>query len=119
GTGGLGALVARHLVAEHGVRGLVLAGRRGAEAPGATELAAELRAAGASVELAACDTGDREALAALLAGMNPDHPLTGIVHCAGVIDDGLTESLTPERVDTVLRPKADGAWHLHELTRDL
>ncbi|MZG15373.1 SDR family NAD(P)-dependent oxidoreductase, partial [Streptomyces sp. SID5914] len=119
GTGGLGALVARHLVAEHGVRGLVLAGRRGAEAPGARELAAELRAAGASVELAACDTGDREALAALLAGMNPDHPLTGIVHLAGFADNGLTGTLTAERLDSVLRPKADGAWHLHELTRDL
>ncbi|MFF4168327.1 type I polyketide synthase [Streptomyces sp. NPDC001741] len=119
GTGGLGALVARHLVAVHGVRSLLLTSRRGAEAPGAVELAAELREAGAVVTVAACDTGDRDALGALLDGIDADHPLTGVVHLAALLDDGLTESLTAERLDAVLRPKADGAWHLHELTRDL
>ncbi|MFF0078092.1 type I polyketide synthase, partial [Streptomyces sp. NPDC005494] len=88
-------------------------------APGAVELAAELREAGAVVTVAACDTGDRDALRALLDGIDADHPLTGVVHLAALLDDGLTESLTAERLDAVLRPKADGAWHLHELTRDL
>ncbi|MEU8086913.1 thioester reductase domain-containing protein [Micromonospora sp. NPDC049101] len=119
GTGALGALFARHLVAAHGVTDLVLTSRRGPAAPGAAELADELTGLGARVRIAACDTGDREALRAVLDGIAPQHPLTGVVHAAGVIDDGLITSGTTERLDAVLRPKADGAWHLHELTRDL
>ncbi|MFF2654135.1 SDR family NAD(P)-dependent oxidoreductase [Streptomyces sp. NPDC058045] len=121
GTGGLGALLARHLVRTHGVRHLLLAGRRGASAEGARELAAELGELGAEVRLAACDVSDRDALAALLDGVSAEHPLTAVVHAAGVLDDGVLGSLTPARLDTVLRPKLDAAWHLHELTahRDL
>ncbi|WP_405777748.1 type I polyketide synthase [Streptomyces sp. NBC_01538] len=119
GTGGLGALVARHLVARHGVRHLLLASRRGSTAPGAAELVDALTLQGAQVTVAACDIADRAALAAMLAGIPADHPLTGVVHTAGVLDDGLIDSLTPERMDTVLRPKADAAWHLHDLTRNL
>ncbi|WP_328928357.1 SDR family NAD(P)-dependent oxidoreductase [Streptomyces sp. NBC_00190] len=119
GTGGLGALVARHLVAEHGVRHLLLAGRRGADAPGVGELVADLTGAGARVAVAACDVADREALAALLDGVDPAAPLSGVVHVAGVADNGVVGALTPERMDAVLRPKADAAWHLHELTRGL
>ncbi|MGW2589029.1 SDR family NAD(P)-dependent oxidoreductase [Streptomyces sp. NPDC001515] len=119
GTGGLGARVARHLVAERGVRHLLLVGRRGASAPGVGELVAELTGLGAAVEVAACDVGDREALAAVVGGVGPEHPLTGVVHVAGVADNGVVGALTPERVDAVLRPKADAAWYLHELTREL
>ncbi|MDF9815652.1 type I polyketide synthase [Streptomyces sp. SPB162] len=114
GTGGLGALTARHLVAEHGVRNLVLTSRRGLQAPGATALVAELEAAGASVSVAACDVSDRAALAQLLA----EETITGIVHAAGVVDDGMITSLTADRVAAVLAPKADAARHLHELTAD-
>ncbi|WP_367429133.1 type I polyketide synthase [Streptomyces celluloflavus] len=119
GTGGLGSVLARHLVAEHGVRRLLLAGRRGADAPGAADLVVELAGQGAEVALAACDLADRDAVSALLAGVPADHPLTAVIHTAGVLDDGVIGSLTPERLATVLRPKADAAWHLHELTRDL
>ncbi|GAA2684011.1 MULTISPECIES: type I polyketide synthase [Actinosynnema] len=114
GTGGLGGQLARHLVAERGARRLLLAGRRGADAPGAEELRAELEAAGASVTLARCDVADREALAALLA----EHDVRAVVHAAGVVDNGMLAGLDHERVDRVLRPKVDAAWHLHQLTRE-
>ncbi|MEV8441639.1 SDR family NAD(P)-dependent oxidoreductase [Actinosynnema sp. NPDC051121] len=114
-TGVLGRLVARRLVTHHGVRRLLLVSRRGADAPGAGELLAELRGAGAEADLVAADVADREALVRLLDGIELD----AVVHTAGVLDDGTVEALTPERVDAVLRPKVDAAWHLHELTRDL
>ncbi|MEU5053694.1 type I polyketide synthase [Streptomyces sp. NPDC021096] len=116
GTGTLGGLVARHLVSEHGARDLVLASRSGADAPGAGELAAALEALGARVRIAACDTGDRAELAALLDGV-PE--LRAVVHTAGAVADGVVGSLTDEQMGAVLRPKADAAWHLHELTRHL
>uniref|UniRef100_UPI0022B92EED type I polyketide synthase n=2 Tax=Streptomyces sp. RPT161 TaxID=3015993 RepID=UPI0022B92EED len=119
GTGTLGGLIARHAVTERGARHLLLTSRRGAQADGATELAAELEQLGAKVTIAACDAADRDALAALLADIPAQHPLTAVVHTAGLLDDGVVGSLTPERVDRVLRPKVDAAWNLHQLTRDL
>ncbi|MFE3778454.1 type I polyketide synthase, partial [Amycolatopsis sp. NPDC059090] len=115
GTGGLGAAVARHLVVRHGVRELVLTSRRGAHAPGASSLVAELTELGAEVHVVACDVGDRAAVRALLA----ERPVSAVVHAAGVLDDGVVTALTPQRLGTVLRPKADGAWHLHELTQNM
>ncbi|GAA4184160.1 type I polyketide synthase [Streptosporangium oxazolinicum] len=119
GTGTLGRLVARHLVTGHGVRHLVLASRSGDRAPGVTELVTDLTGLGAHVEVAACDLADRDETRRLLAGISGDHPLTGVVHVAGVLADGVLPSLTPELMDTVLRPKVDAALNLHELTRDL
>ena len=118
GSGGLGGLVARHL-AGRGRRHLVLASRRGAGAPGLAGLAARLAEVGAGVRVVACDAADRAGLAAVIAAVPADAPLTGVVHAAGALDDAVTGSLTPARLDRVMRPKADGAWHLHELTRDL
>ncbi|MFD0346069.1 SDR family NAD(P)-dependent oxidoreductase [Kitasatospora aburaviensis] len=119
GTGVLGALVARHLVAEHGVRHLLLTSRRGAAADGTRELVAELTALGAEVTVAACDVAERAQVAELLAGVPADRPVTAVVHTAGVLDDGVIGALTEERVDRVLRPKVDAALHLHELTAGL
>ncbi|MFD8825306.1 type I polyketide synthase, partial [Streptomyces sp. NPDC059605] len=116
GTGGLGQLVARHLVARHGVRRLLLTSRRGPAAEGVDELVADLGAAGADVTVAACDAADRNALAALLAAVPAAHPLTAVVHTAGVLADATMENLTADGADAVLRPKVDAAWHLHELT---
>ncbi|MDX3187242.1 SDR family NAD(P)-dependent oxidoreductase [Streptomyces sp. MN03-5084-2B] len=114
-TGTIGSLLARHLVTAHGVRRLLLTGRQGWAAPGAAELAAELTGLGAEVTIAACDVANRAALTELLAGV-PD--LTAVIHAAAVLDDGVVEAQTEERLDAVLRPKADAAVHLDELTAD-
>jgi acyl carrier protein len=116
GTGMLGALVARHLAGSRRAGQVLLASRSGPAAAGVAVLAADLAGAGAGVRVAACDVADRGALAGLLAGVATACPLTGVVHAAGLIDDGVTGSLTPTRVDRVMRPKADAAWHLHQLT---
>ncbi|MCP3760504.1 type I polyketide synthase, partial [Streptomyces sp. TBY4] len=119
GTGGLGALVAERLVDRFGARDLLLVSRRGPAAAGAGELAARLEGKGASVQIVACDVADRDALGTLLASVSPDRPLVGVVHTAGVLDDAMLDGLSPERLDAVFRPKADAAWHLHELTAGL
>ncbi|MFF2851893.1 SDR family NAD(P)-dependent oxidoreductase, partial [Streptomyces sp. NPDC058001] len=119
GTGLLGRVLARHLVAERGVRHLLLTSRRGTEAPGADELRAELTDAGADVTVAACDMADRDAVDALLTAIPAEHPLTAVVHSAGVLDDGTVTALTPERLTAVMRPKADAAVTLHQATQDL
>ncbi|MFF3862588.1 SDR family NAD(P)-dependent oxidoreductase [Streptomyces sp. NPDC002209] len=119
GTSGLGAMLARHLVERHGVRRLVLTSRRGLSAPAAAGLQEELTGAGAQVEVVACDVANRDSVAELLAAVPSEHPLTAVIHCAGVLADGVVQALTEDRVDTVLAPKVNGAWHLHELTRHL
>ncbi|RDG31052.1 type I polyketide synthase, partial [Streptomyces corynorhini] len=120
GAGGtVAAAVARHLVTAHGVRSLLLASRRGPDAPGTAELRADLEAHGARVTFAACDVADPDALGALLDGLPPEHPLGAVFHAAGVLDDGVLTALTPDRLSAVLRPKADAAVHLERLTRDL
>ncbi|WP_438363726.1 type I polyketide synthase [Streptomyces marincola] len=119
GTGALGAAVARHLAATRRARHLLLLSRGGPGAEGADGLRADLVAAGVQVTVEVCDVADRDALAKVIASVPAEHPLTAVVHAAGTVDDGVLDALTAERVDAVLRPKADAAWHLHELTRDL
>ena len=116
GTGTLGGVVARHLVTSRSAGPVLLASRSGPAAPGAAALAADLAACGAGVRVAACDAADRAALAGLLAQIPAAHPLTTVIHAAGALDDGTIGALTPARLDAVMRPKADAAWNLHELT---
>ncbi|MFK0251565.1 type I polyketide synthase [Amycolatopsis azurea] len=112
--GALGRRLARWLAAE-GVERLLLTGRH-ADAPG---FVAELTALGAEVEAVACDVADRQAVANLLAAIPADRPLTAVAHAAGVLDDGVIGALDPQRLSRVLRGKADGARHLHDLTSGL
>jgi acyl transferase domain-containing protein/surfactin synthase thioesterase subunit/acyl carrier protein len=119
GLSGIGAAVARHLAAQHGVRHLVLASRRGAAADGAAELVAELGALGAEATVAACDVTDRGELEDLLDSIPAERPLGAVIHSAAVLDNGVIELLDAERLERVMRPKVDAAWHLHELTAGL
>ena len=118
-TGGIGALVAEHLVEVHGARHLLLVSRSGEEAPGALDLRARLQEQGAEATVAACDVSDRSQLEGLLAAVPKEHPLGAVIHCAAVLDDGLLESMDEERLERVFAPKADAAWHLHELSAGL
>jgi acyl transferase domain-containing protein len=119
GTGELGGLVAQWLAEQHGVAHLLLLSRRGPRAPGAAELAARLEGLGTAVTVTACDVADRGALAAVLADIPADRPLTGVIHAAGMLDDATVERLSAAHLDRVFRPKVDAAWHLHELTQEL
>ncbi|MGV9884853.1 type I polyketide synthase [Streptomyces sp. NPDC003379] len=132
GTGGLGSHVARWLV-DAGVERVVLASRRGKDAPGASELLDELARSGpsgtsgtagsgtsgpADVVVEACDVADREALAGVLARIPRECPLTAVFHTAGVVDDGPLAAMTVPQLESVLRAKAQAALYLHELTAD-
>ncbi|KAF7538803.1 hypothetical protein G7054_g2609 [Neopestalotiopsis clavispora] len=117
-TGGLGALLSRDTVHNHGARNLLIISRSGLEAPGARELCEEIQTANAAVRIEACDVSDRAQLAKLLQSHDIYPPVTAIVHCAGVVDDALLGSQNPELASRVLRPKVDGAWNLHELAPD-
>ncbi|MEU4898958.1 type I polyketide synthase, partial [Streptomyces sp. NPDC044780] len=115
GTGSLGSLIARHLVAEHGARDLVLTSRQGPDADGATELVTELTDLGARVRVRSCDLTNRTALATLIDDIGP---LTGVIHTAGALADTTIDHLNADALATTFAPKADAAWWLHELTRD-
>ncbi len=117
-TGGLGSLLARHLTEHHGARRLLLLSRSGPQAEGAKELQADLEALGVEAQIAACDASDPDALREALARIPEAHPLSAVFHCAGALADGTIESLDAEGLKSVFAPKADAAWHLHELTRE-
>jgi acyl transferase domain-containing protein/NADPH:quinone reductase-like Zn-dependent oxidoreductase/NADP-dependent 3-hydroxy acid dehydrogenase YdfG/acyl carrier protein len=119
GTGNLGELVARHLAGPGGVRHLLLLSRHGADADDAQALIESLQALGCECRIAACDVSDRTELAQLIDSIPSEHPLTAVIHAAGVLADGVISTLQPQQIDDVMRPKVDGALHLHELTSGL
>jgi len=118
GTGMLGAVFAEHLVTRYGVKRLLLVSRRGPDAAGAGDLQQRLARLGAVAAIAACDISDPAGLATLLDSIDVSHPLTAVIHAAGVLDDAVVTELSPEQLDAVLAAKADAAWHLHHLTAD-
>ncbi|MCU1647869.1 MAG: eryA 1 [Nocardia sp.] len=119
GTGKIGGIIARHLVSAYGAEHLLLTSRSGAAAAGIAELVAELGDAGAEVTVVACDAGDRDALAGVIAGVPAAHPVGAVVHLAATLADATFTVLTTEHLDAVLPAKANGAWYLHELTQHL
>ncbi|HTZ42723.1 MAG TPA: type I polyketide synthase, partial [Jatrophihabitans sp.] len=114
GTGALGSRVARWLAA-HGARHLVLTSRRGPDAPGAAELAAELRDLGVTLTVARCDVADRDALAAVLADVPAEQPLTAVVHTAGITQASPLEETSLAEHAAVVAGNSAGAAHLDEL----
>ncbi|MFK4273086.1 SDR family NAD(P)-dependent oxidoreductase [Streptomyces milbemycinicus] len=116
GTGTLGTLLARHLVTEHGLRHVILAGRRGTETAEVRHLRGDVAELGARIEVVACDAGDERALRQVLDALTAEHRLAGVVHAAGVTDDGVVSALDRGRLSAVLHPKVRGAWNLHRLT---
>jgi FkbH-like protein len=121
-TGGTGALAietARHLVRHHQARHLLLASRTGSGHPQAAPLADELRAIAPGVQLtiASCDVSDADAVRHLLASIDPEHPLTAVVHAAGALHDAPLDRQTDDTLRTALAPKASAADTLHALTR--
>ncbi|MER5549076.1 SDR family NAD(P)-dependent oxidoreductase, partial [Streptomyces sp. NPDC002589] len=119
GTGTLGTLLARHLVTEHGLRHVTLAGRTGTETPEVRHLRAETAELGAEIQVAVCDAGDEDAVRRLLETLTAGHRLAGVVHAAGVTDDGVVSALDRDRLAAVLHPKVRGGWNLHRLTEHL
>ncbi|MFI9509721.1 amino acid adenylation domain-containing protein [Nocardia sp. NPDC052566] len=119
GLGDLGRRVATWLASAHGVRDLVLTSRRGMETPGAAAFIDELAGLGAKATVIAGDSADRASVESVMTLFDVDRPLRGVVHAAGVLDDGALSAMTPERIDGVFLPKLDGAWHLHQLTQDM
>lgn len=119
GTGGLGALVARHLAREHGARHLLLVSRSGEQAEGVAGLVSELSELGCHADVVACDVVDRDALSSLIDAVPPDRPLTAVIHAAGVIEDATIESLQADQLERTMRPKVDAAVYLHELTKHM
>ncbi|MEV5834445.1 SDR family NAD(P)-dependent oxidoreductase, partial [Nocardia sp. NPDC052112] len=124
GTGGVGSVLARHLVQAHGVRHLALLSRSADTAVAAADLrhgdlspqTTDVDSAGVYRPLA-CDVTDRDAVAAVLAVIDP--PVTAVIHAAGVLDDATVVSLTVEQFERVWAPKVEGARNLDELTRGL
>jgi myxalamid-type polyketide synthase MxaC len=118
GLGGLGLKVAQHL-AQQGARYLALSGRRGAATPEVQDALRELEQSGVQVAVIQADVSRAEDVVRMLEACQSLAPLRGIIHAAGVVDDGVLQQQTPERFARVMGPKVQGAWHLHALTENV
>jgi phthiocerol/phenolphthiocerol synthesis type-I polyketide synthase C len=117
GLGGIGRAVATWM-AEQGARYLVLMGR-GPASTSAQETLDTLRAAGVEVVVVRGDVARADQLAAVLESIDASMPpLRGVVHAAGILDDGILARLDGQRLRDVMAPKVEGAWNVHALTGD-
>lgn len=119
GLGGIGRHVARWLASKHGIRDIVITSRHGMKASGADDFVTELSQLGARATVASSNIADLAEVKKVMKLFGEHRPLRGVVHAAGVLDDGVIQSLTPRRCAATFGPKVDGAWHLHSLTRDM
>ncbi len=117
--GGYGKVLARWLV-ECGARHLVLTSRSGASSTEASKFVEDLQERGVEVRVVSADVGAPDDVRRLFAEIKSGaQPLRGLFHLAMVIDDAPLAALTPERMRTVLGPKADGAWLLHQASLEM
>ena len=117
--GGYGKVLANWLV-DCGARHLVLTSRSGASTPEAGKFLSGLQRRGVAARVVRADIGSPDDVAMLFAQIESlGQPLRGVFHLAMVIDDAPLAALTPERIRAVVRPKAHGAWLLHEATREM
>ena len=119
GLGGIGQQVAKWLASTYQISDLVLTSRRGEEAPGAGALVNELARLGAKATVVACDAGDFHSIKAVVESFGQTRPLRGVIHAAGLVDNGVLSTLTPQQCATTFKPKVDGAWNLHCLTQNM
>jgi pimaricinolide synthase PimS1 len=117
GTGMAGSLIAKHVSAAYSPARIVMLSRRGPQAPGAPELVGDLSGSYVQARVIACDVSQRDEIAAVLQDIPRAEPIA-VIHAAGILDDGGIDSMTQQRMESVLASKADAALHLHELTGD-
>lgn len=119
GLGGFGFEIAKWL-ASQGAGHVVLAGRKGPETPGAREMIAELQRRGCGVTALAADISDAQSVSEMFKSIGQlDQPFRGVFHAAGILDDAPVYSLSEDQIVRVMQPKAVGAWHLHQATRNM
>ncbi|KAG8534309.1 putative PKS/NRPS-like protein biosynthetic cluster [Bacidia gigantensis] len=119
GLGGIGQQMAKWLASTYCTSDLVLTSRRGMKTPNAEALIGELAQLNAKATIIACDVGDFESIKSLTETFNEERPLRGVIHAAGLVDNGILSTLTPQQFASTFRPKVDGAWYLHKFTQDM
>ena len=115
--GALGLQVAQWLIAK-GVKYLVLVGRNNPNEK-AQQIITELESQGATIEIAQADITNYESINNIVVETRNSTSLRGVIHAAGILDDGVLQNQTWEKFNKVLAPKVIGAWNLHQCTRSI